>query len=185
VGKRLPAETSDGPLEAKALETLWADLGSKDGAKAFDALRRLSHHPRQTASFVKDHLQPAASPDTQRITQLIADLDSKQFAVRRKAEAELEKLGDLAEPALRNVLKGDGSLEVRQRVERLLQKLSSPAAGGNLVRDVRVVELLELMGSKEARQVLENLAKGAEGARFTKEAKIALERLAKQPAPKS
>jgi hypothetical protein len=130
-------------------------------------------------------LQPAAVPDAQRIAHLIADLDSKQFAVRRKAEAELEKLGDLAEPALRNVLKEDGSLEVRQRVERLLQKLSGPATGGNLTRDLRVVELLELMDSKEARQMLETLAKGAEGARLTKEAKASLARLTKRSGPTS
>jgi RNA polymerase sigma factor (sigma-70 family) len=185
VSKRLTAETSDRQLEAKTLETLWSELGSKDGTKAFEALRQLSRHPGQTARFVRDHLQPAAAPDAQRLAQLIADLDSKQFAVRRKAEAELEKLGDLAEPALRNVLKGDGSLEVRQRVERLLQKLSGPTAGGNLVRDVRAVELLELMGGKEARQALETLAKGAEGARLTKEAKAALERLAQQPTTNS
>jgi hypothetical protein len=62
-------------------------------------------------------------------------------------------------------------------VERLLQKMSGQSAGGELLRQLRAVELLESLGSAEARQVLETLAKGAPGARLTKEARAALDRL--------
>ncbi len=45
---------------------------------------------------------------------------------------------------------------------------------------LRTVEVLEIAGTPEARQVLEQLAKGAPEARLTQEAKASLERLAKQ-----
>jgi hypothetical protein len=40
---------------------------------------------------------------------------------------------------------------------------------------------LEQIGTAKARQLLENLAQGAEGARLTRDAKAALERLFKRP----
>ena len=55
----------------------------------------------------------------------IADLDSKTFAVRQKATEELEKLGELAVPALEDRLQNNPSLEVKQRLEKLLAKLQT------------------------------------------------------------
>ncbi len=46
---------------------------------------------------------------------------------------------------------------------------------------LRVMEVLEHIGTAEARQVLAGLAKGAPEARLTQEAKASLERLAKRP----
>ena len=55
------------------------------------------------------------------------------------------------------------------------------APSGNSLQALRAVELLEHIGSREARQVLERLAKGAPEARLTREAKASLERLALRP----
>ena len=44
----------------------------------------------------------------------------------------------------------------------------------------RAIEVLELTGTKEARDVLATLAAGAEGARLTDEAKAARQRLARR-----
>jgi len=68
-------------------------------------------------------------------------------------------------------------LEVQRRVESLLTKLEQTS-----VRSLRAVEVLEYIGSPEAKNVLETLATGAEGARLTKEAKASLERLDKRAA---
>ncbi len=49
------------------------------------------------------------------------------------------------------------------------------------LRALRAIEMLEHIGTQEARQVLERLAKGASEARLTQEAKASLERLALRP----
>jgi hypothetical protein len=49
---------------------------------------------------------------------------------------------------------------------------------------LRALEVLEHVGTPEARRVLEALGHGAPGARLTEEAKAATERLAKRPASK-
>ena len=74
-------------------------------------------------------MRPASPPDPKRLAQLLADLDNGRVESRRQAESELEGLGDLAEPALRKALEGDPPLVLRQRVERLLDKLFMPTAG--------------------------------------------------------
>ena len=45
------------------------------------------------------------------------------------------------------------------------------------------VQVLEQVGTQEARRVLDGLARGAPAARLTREAKASLERIAKPPAP--
>jgi RNA polymerase sigma factor (sigma-70 family) len=168
-------------LDAKALDGLWTDLAGKDAAKAFAALRKLAGSPAQAAALVKERVRPVAPADAKRVAALIADLESDEFTTRQKAEAGLEALGDLAEPELRKALDGGPGLDLRQRVERLLRRLSGQAASTGLVRDLRAVELLELAGGADARGVLDELSRGAPGARLTREAKAAAGRLAKRP----
>ncbi len=129
-------------------------------------------------SLIQQRVRPASSPDPRRLAQLLADLENGRVELRRQAESELEGLGDLAEPALRKALDGDPPLVLRQRVERLLDKLLVPTAGQ--MRDLRAVELLELIGSAAARQVLQSLAEGVPGTRVTREARGAMQRLTKQ-----
>jgi WD40 repeat protein len=168
--------------EAKELDGLWADLAGKDAARAFAALRRLSVAPARAAALVEERVRPAAPADPKAVAALVADLQSGEFAVRQKAEARLEVLGELAEPELRKALAGDPGADLRQRLGRLLRRVGTgqdPSA--DLVRDLRAVELLELAGGAGARRVLEELGRGAAGARLTREAKAAARRLAQRP----
>src|SRR5262249_49925638 len=86
-----------------------------------------------------------------------------------------------AAPALRRALGGRPALEVRKRLEGLLEKaLLRPPTGPEL-QALRAVEALEKIASPEARQVLRGLAKGAPEARLTREAMAALGRLTRRP----
>jgi len=168
-------------LTDKQVETLWDDLALLDGAKGNNAVQGLVAGPEQTIAFLKGRLRPVAPVDRKRLEALLADLGSQQFAVRQKATEELEKIGELAETALRNVLAGQPGLELRQRVDNLLDQLVSnrpPAA--NRLQVVRALEVLERINTAEARSVLEKLAEGAPLARQTQDARAALERSAKQ-----
>jgi hypothetical protein len=127
---------------------------------------------------LKKRLPPAAAPDAKRLADLIADQDSETFARRDAAMKGLADLGELAEPALRAALENGPSLEVRRRLEELLEKLAGLGTTGEPLRASRAVEALERIGTPEARQVLTRLAAGAPGAWRTREAKAALDRLA-------
>jgi hypothetical protein len=163
-------------------DALWTDLAGTDATKAFDAIRRLSAMPDRAIALVRERIRPIAPPDPERLARWVADLESDRFTVRRQAESELEKLGEQAVPALRKTLEGEPSLDLRQRVTRLLRKTSGSTSARGLVRDLRAVELLELAGGRQSRQVLETLAGGSPEAVLTREAKAAAMRLAKQQA---
>jgi hypothetical protein len=143
---------------------------------------RLINTPGQAVPFLKMHLRPVAPADAAQVARLIEDLRSERFAVRDRAAAELEKLGDLAEPQLRKVDTAKAGLELRRRVEQLLQKLRGPITSPELLRGWRAIEVLESIGSPEARQVLSALAGGAPSARLTQEAQESLRRLARRAA---
>jgi len=164
------------PPDAKELESLWKDLADEDAAKAYRAIWKFVAS-EQSVTFLRKHLEPARGPDPQRLTRLLADLDSKKYPVREKALEELAKLGELAEPGLKRVLEGKPTLEVRQRVERLLEQLEGPIISPDRLRELRAIEALERIGSPEARRLLQDLAKGAPEARLTQEAKAADKRL--------
>jgi RNA polymerase sigma factor (sigma-70 family) len=168
------------PLSGPELEALWADLTGPDAAGAFAAIRKLSAAPDQAAALIRERVRPVSPPDPQQLARLVADLESDRFDVRRKAESALEGLGEQAVPGLRQVLTADASLDLRQRVTRLLGKLSGQTPARGLVRDLRAVEALELAGGPDCRRVLEALVAGTAEARLTREAKAAAERLARR-----
>jgi hypothetical protein len=165
-------------LDAEQVEALWNDLASEDAGRAFKATVTLGAAPAQTVPWLRKRLKPVATPDAKRIAELIAQLDSDDFAVRNTAAKELEKLGDLAGPALRKALEGAISIEARRRIETLLGA-GKPGHALPLeeLRRLRAVEVLEQAATADARALLEMLAKGAARARLTREAKAALERL--------
>lgn len=168
-------------LSEKTLEALWTDLAGEDATKAYRAIAVFQTAPRQTVPFLKTHLRPIPAVDAQRLARLIADLDDERFAVRDKASVELKKLEDRAEPALRKALAGQPSLEVRRRIQALLEELNHPLSAEQL-REVRAVEALEQIGTLSAQEVLKVVAKGAPGARLTREAKASLQRLTSRAA---
>ncbi len=159
----------------ESLDQLWTKLSSEDAAQAFAAMTTLIHMPDQTANYLNRHLIPARAPDAKLIDAVIARLESEDFQARRDASNALAKLGGLAEPALNQLLAKQPSLETRRRIESLLAKLNI-AEGGNAVRAVRAVEILEAIGTPAANAHLETLAKGVAGHRLTRAAAKALRR---------
>lgn len=164
---------------AEEMEGLWAELSGADGGRAYRAIRQFGSTGPLGAAFMQERLKSDKPPDGRRIARLIADLDDDKFATREKASGELAKLGVRAEPALRRALKGEVSAEVRVRIKRLLEPYDAargPLPSADLIQ-LRAVEALEANGSKEALQVLVELADGPAEATLTREAKASLARL--------
>lgn len=163
-------------LPPSDLDRLWSDLSAKDAGKAHLALWTLAAAREQAVAFLCDRL-PLAKIDAQRIRRLIGDLDSDQFAVREAATQALEQLGQEAEPELRKARAPKLSAELRKRIDALL---AAPRIVRSLevARQIRAVQVLEWIGSSQARRHLETLAGGEPAARLTQEAKAALQRQA-------
>ncbi len=174
--KREP-RTPNADLQAKDLDALWNDLVGDDAVRAYRGIRSLAAASKQASPFLSAKVKPATPPDIKLIDQWISDLDSTIFAKRAKAAEELEKLSELAIPALKKVLTSTASLEMRRRVEPILEKATTGAMSAEQMRMVRAIEAFEQMGTSEARQALSTLAKGAPGALQTRHAQAALDRL--------
>jgi hypothetical protein len=70
--------------------------------------------------------------------------------------------------------------ELRLRVEALLNRLDAATPSAERLRSLRALEVLEHLGTPEARAALETLTKGAPGAWLTEEARLACARLARR-----
>jgi RNA polymerase sigma factor (sigma-70 family) len=163
------------PLPEERLQALWIDLGGKDARQAYRAMWQLALCPRQTLPFFSERLTPATPLDEKqrtRFDRFLADLDSEQFAIRQRAEDELNKMGSRIEPALHQALERKPSLEVRRRIEKIREKL----ANGRL-QAARALEAMERMNTPEARQLLDSLAKGEPEAWLTQQARLVRARM--------
>jgi len=172
-----PRENPPGKLTAEDTTKAWKDLAGRDAPRAFAARAALASAPEPALALLRKHLQRAQSADPQRLRRLLTDLESEDFTVREKAQTALVDLGELAEVALRKALEDKPTLEMRRRVQYVLERLRGPVTKPELLRSLRAVAVLEDISTPEAKQLLEELAQGAAEARLTREAKAALERL--------
>jgi WD40 repeat protein len=155
----------------------WQDLESENAVSAFNAVCALAAVPDKAVPYLKEHLRPAVAVDAATVNRLIAGLDSEQFEVRKKANEELAKLGEAAVPLIRKALEAGPSAEARKRLEALLANEMQRVPTGETLRSLRAIEVLEMIGTTEAKSVLEGLAKGAPGATVTRAAKESLQRM--------
>ena len=161
-------------LEKQDLEKLWSDL-TGEAKLAQSSVRRLVAEPDQAVPFMAGKLKPVAVIDPVRLGNLVADLDAKEFPIREKATQELTQMGEKSEPALRHVLDGKPTPEVRNRIKALLAGLQTGSPPqGETRRTLRAIQALRAIGTAEARRVLQKLADGAPNARETQIAQEAL-----------
>jgi Tol biopolymer transport system component len=182
-------------LATKELESLLTEMSSADAAKAYDAVCAITASSARGVEFLRQHLLVGvdSEPMAKRVARLIEELGHQRFAVRERALGELRQIGEEAAPALRQALVGTPSEEVRRRLELVLAGLGKweevPLSPGQ-VRVVRALEVLENVGSREARQILQRLAEFGNDAWLRREAAACLQRLsrlqsAKRQAPET
>jgi WD40 repeat protein len=171
-----------GPGKGKAL---LEDLGSKDAARAYKAMQALIATPAEAVALLKPLLRPLPAVKEAAVRKLLDDLESKQVAVRDKAEKALADLGSVpvVREGLQKRLAGKPAEDTRQRLTRLLERLDSFTISPEMLKKLRAIEVLELVGTPAARKVLESVAGGAAGHRLTDEAQAAVRRLKKAAGP--
>jgi WD40 repeat protein len=163
-------------LTAEDLQALWGDLAA-EAVKADRAIWLLARAPRQSLPFLEARLKPVAPPDMQIVAKLLRELDSDQFANRDRADKALEKMGEAVEGALREALDRNPTLEVRLRLERILNQ---DKEGKEVIRRLRATETVEHIGTSQARELLGSIAKGTPNPRVAKAAAAARRRITTQ-----
>ncbi len=171
-------KTKDTKLAAQELEDHWGLLLDGDSEKAFRTIRALASAPGQSVPLLRDRLKPAkAEPlDEGLIAKLVAQLDDDDFEAREKASAELEKRGARIASVLREILLKTKSPEARRRLTVLLDRWSKTPLTPDELRAIRAVEVLEAIGTPEARAVLKTLADHPVESVLTREAKAVMAR---------
>jgi WD40 repeat protein len=172
----------DKELNSAKLAELWSDLASKDAVRAQQAVAEMIQAPDAALPFLEKSLPPVPPAKMAHIAALIADLDHEQFVRRGKASRELEKIGEPAVPALRKTLKTKPTLEVRKRITALLDAIDEQPFSPDGLRAIRALQVLESIGTRKTRRLLDGLADGAANARLTQEAKASLQRVERRSA---
>jgi WD40 repeat protein len=188
-GRRLLTDAGDGTallwdltgaakegLTPREREQCWRDLAG-DGPASYAAIWKLVLSPKEGVPLLREKVKPVKAADVTNVPRWVAELDDDEFTVREKASKGLERAGEAARPALEKALAASPSAEVKRRAEWLLAKLDEGEPGADELRKLRGLEALEAIGTPEAREVIEGLAKGEAGARLTREAKTALLRM--------
>jgi hypothetical protein len=161
------------------LKVWFNDLASDDIPLAHRSIWGLIKHPTVAVPFIRAHTEPAKGPGRERIQRWLTELDHDRFPVRETASKELQKLGPVVLPILKKHLATKLSPEARERLEKLLEKLLLEAVPPDEIRASRVVEVLERIGTADARAVLEHWKTGDPDATLTTQASAALSRFAK------
>jgi WD40 repeat protein len=166
------------------IDSLWSTLTEADAVKAYQAITTLESAPDLAVPYLKKHAKPVeqktVTATVDQITKFIADLDADDFAARESASEELSKLGENAGPALRKALAGNPSAEASRRIDKLLESFKGPTMMPEDLRLIRAIEVLENVGTGEARAILKRLSEGTPQAQPTQEATQALARLDKR-----
>jgi len=160
------------PLTDDDLGRLWTDLSGGNAPKAYLAFWTLVHAPERAVPFLRRALSPSTPGSTEQMGRWIADLGADDFVTREAATRQLSIHREAAEPLLRKALsEPDSALEVRIRIEQILK--AADAEPGSSDRPGAAVRVLERVGTPEARQLLEELAKGDPASAVTRAAAAA------------
>ncbi|QJW97135.1 sigma-70 family RNA polymerase sigma factor [Frigoriglobus tundricola] len=158
-------------------DRVWTDLADPSAATGFRAVRELCAAPREAITFLKGKLKPETI-DPKTIDGWVKDLSAEEFAVRERATAELAKQGETIAPLLRNALGTTTDAEGRHRLTALLRKTERLSPADLRVR--RALDALEHLGTPEAHEHLNALARGTAGCLRTVQAAEALSRISGQ-----
>jgi WD40 repeat protein len=171
-GRQNNARSQVKPPSAKEIDGLWADLAS-DAAKAEPAIWTLVFSPSQSLPVLKRGLKLSVAPADD-VAKLVADLDTKQFASRQKAIASLIEMSLAAESTVNKIMAGGLPLEQQQRLKPFLERCRLET-----LRQLRAVDVLDQIGTEQAKELLAALAKSSPSPQVSQFATAALERYAK------
>ncbi len=169
------------PKLPEQLELLWAELSATDPATSFASVRGFLESGKGSIVFLRDRLLPPETPiadaEQRRLLKQLGDPDYKE---RAKAFVALKKIGRAAEPMLREAFRTEKDEIMHLRLGTFLSELESEGIitpKDDRMRESRVVQLLGLMDTPPARELLNDLAQKGANEQLRNDAKETLLRL--------
>lgn len=160
----------------------WQLLASDNANTAFQAMGRLTRASKQTVEFLRQQSLFMNFQGTfqEQCKQWIRDLGHRRYPEREFAMRKLKEAGYFAEHALRNAKKQFKDLEVLLRVSRLLASIDLQGKTQMQLQFLRAIEVLERIGTKQAKELLNRLAKENSSDWISQEAMLSVNRLTKR-----
>ncbi|HEV3438409.1 MAG TPA: WD40 repeat domain-containing protein [Gemmata sp.] len=172
------------PPQADELSAAWRDLDSINGEKGYPAIRVLVAGSTQGVKVIAKGLQEMLDSQKE-IATWVKELGSEDFPTRETATKKLLAQGIRVLPAVTQAAAKAESPEARKRASEIIAKLTAydvrvqgNGLGGDTLRLVRAVQVLEDVGGSEAKKLLGQIA--ALGGRSGADAKAAIERIEKR-----
>jgi hypothetical protein len=162
------------PTSWKDADALWLQLGGPSN-QAYKVAWALMAHPQRAVEVLSKRLEPDSGATDKEIRELIKNLSAPKFAQRDQAITRLKQIGTRSFPALEQALKSAPDLETSRRIRELLRTVET-ALTPETLRDLRSLQILEMIGTPEARALLTQIAGGDAGAAKTRLARAALDR---------
>jgi hypothetical protein len=172
-----PSHSSGIRGEAEVTQ-LWNKLTGMNAIQAHVAMCALSDYGNGILGFVKANMRQARKPNKDLLSEWITMLSSNSFSQREEATLRLVEAGEGIHTQLRKRLAQTRDVEESWRLKYILSQ-GLPGSAKH-IKDVRVLTLLEDIGTADAFKVVQYLASGDAEAHLTKEARIALARAARQ-----
>ena len=107
----------------RTVEPMWEAPSGANAPKAHQAINALGSTPKEALELLRKQVRAEALADERQIAKWIEQLEDRRFARREQATRELERLGPLAESAMKKALEGNPSLDAKRRLETLLAGL--------------------------------------------------------------
>jgi hypothetical protein len=158
------------PAGSAALAVAWNALTEAEARAAFVAQGRFVAAADEAVEFLGGRLKPAEPVAAERLTRLVGDLGSDDFATRERAGRELAAIGGRARKAIQAAEKSD-SPEARKRAGDLLAALDRRPLTSDEIRELRAIEVLGWMGSPAAWALLDRQSGGDPTSAVTQAAK--------------
>lgn len=155
----------------------WDALADSDADIAAAATKALLSAPRQTVDLFDQRLTPGEVNHVNDLPKLIAGLSGDDVEANLRSAVGLKAFGVKASPALFKALGGKPPLEVRRRIEDVLESIGEFPIPPQTLRRTRAIQLLEQIGSQDAEKILRKLAETKPPTTASLDAEAALKRL--------
>ena len=152
---------SEAQTRCESVEKAWNELSFTGEDQSFKAMGVLQAAPKETVAL-KAKLRPAEPVDAVALLETVRRADHDRYAVRERAMRQLMLIADRVDGDLKGRLAA-ASEEGARRLERALASTTKLITDTEILRRLRAVEVLERIGTVEAKSLLKKLAQGRDG----------------------